>query len=464
MYKEIIDRIKQNQGIKFDVANSTCELKNYTIQHSPMDSLGDIIFTDNDSFIYRGIKKESVNKFIELYETGILQTFMEYDFIPKFKISNYKLENYPLILEIEKLRVVYPYFWSFSMLKAEAILKLQIIEILEHFGYGLIDGHTSNSAFKEGNPVFFDFGSFVKGIDSTFAKLEIIRYNIIPLILMSIKNSYFPRYVLLGDCPANILPKVLFEKSFEVKNAIKKFRTIKNFELLKKVMKPKKITSCAVEKLFDFKEIYKNEKTLWGDYYGEKLPERKTSGRFEHVINKINKYCSNSKTFLDLAGNRGYLSYWVRNNTHITNVTSSDYDTFAIEDGIRIFKNEGINFYLLNPMYPLIDVKRFKSDVVCAMAVTHHLLLTQKIDIDFMLEMFKNYVGKFFFVEFCPLGMYSDESPDQKPKVPDFYTTEWFEEHFKKYFELIDKETINSVNIEGTEYPHRVLFVGKIKN
>lgn len=464
MQKEVINSIleKQKKGIVFEFPQQCQTLQTYEIRYSAVDTLGDLLFTDNNSVIYRGIKKESLNKFIELYETGILQTFVEYNFIPKFKISNYRLDNYSIILEIEKLRVIYPYFWSYSMIKAEAILKLNLIEILDYFGYGLVDGHSSNATFKDGKPIFFDFGSFAKGIKSDYAKLEIIRSNILPLIMMSIKKSYFPRYKLLGDSPEKILPGVDFERSFEVKNAIKKFRNILNCNLVNNVLNKKTIKSGFVNKLFNFETTHKKYKTPWKNYYPETHPDKKVSGRFKKVIEKINEYCSDCKTFLDLAGNKGYLAYWVKNNTNIQDVSSSDYDTLAIESGIKIFKDDGINFYVLNCMSPFLNIQNFKSDIVCAMAVTHHLLLTQKIDINYMFNTLKSYVGKYIFIEFCPLGMYSLDNPDVKPEVPDFYTIEWFEEYFKKHFELINKEVIEKVNIKGETFDHRILYVGKI--
>ena len=57
-----------------------------------------------------------------------------------------------------------------------------------------------------------------------------------------------------------------------------------------------------------------------------------------------------------------------------------------------------------------------KSDIVLAMAVTHHLILGQKLSIDFIFSQIKQYANKYVFIEFMPLGLWGGK--EILPKIP----------------------------------------------
>ncbi len=451
---EIVQKIKdyQNKMESFSYC-PTEQLLDYCINFSCQDPLGCILHKDGK--IFRGVYRKSKESFIELYNTGILQVFAEIGWLPHFNITHYYTEEYPVVLEIEKLDIISLQFWTFSMIKEEARLKLQILDILKEFGYTLVDGHSGNVTFKNGKPIFFDFGSFIKGIPSA-AIDEIYTFNIIPLMELSLGDYKSARF--FGDSPR--IPNVNTRESYEAKSAIKRFTNLKNWKIMKKCKKWKLLSGSDLDVLFP-ENCYLKE-TQWKDYGYTELSKVEMDERFQKILGKIKKYSNNAKTFLDLAGNKGYFSYLIQKNMKLNRVISSDYDEMAIEKGIRLLKDYNINFLWFNFMYQLSAVDSLKSDIVCALAVTHHLLLSQHINIDYMLNTLKKYVNKNLYIEFCPLGMYPCENPNEKPVVPDWYTTEWFESYFKKYFKLLDKETIATVTINGIEYPHRILFVGEI--
>lgn len=91
-----------------------------------------------------------------------------------------------------------------------------------------------------------------------------------------------------------------------------------------------------------------------------------------------------------------------------------------------------------------------KSDIVMALAVTHHLILTQQYQINDIFNTLKSYSNKYVFVEFMPLGLWNGHN---NPTVPDWYTVDWFKEHFEKYFKLL--------KIDHYE-KNRILFIGEI--
>ena len=88
-----------------------------------------------------------------------------------------------------------------------------------------------------------------------------------------------------------------------------------------------------------------------------------------------------------------------------------------------------------------------------ALALTHHLILSHNIDIDYIFKSMRALTTKYIIIEFMPLGLYDGKTPTT-PKVPPYYTAQWFRNNFEKYFFLITDEQLE-VN--------RHLFVGKAK-
>lgn len=458
--KKIIKEIKdfQKKCIEFPDNTEKELLEGCFVRYGSHDPLGVILKKDDK--IYRGIYTKSCDYFKELYKTGILQTLSKYGYIPKFRITNYYTDEYPIILEVEKVHIVNSTFWTYSQIKAEAVMKIELIEILNEFGYSLIDGHTCNSTFVNNKPIFFDFGSFIKKKDN-YAVKELIINNIVTLILMSLKNCYWSKQLLISSINHGTLPAVDYLNSNEVKSAIRKFTNLKNHNIIKNIFKKGIVKKEYIEKLFKVKDYISN--TPWSNYNNTDNFKELKNERFLNIIECINKYSPNAESLLDLAGNSGLFCTYARKYTNIKNITNTDYDMIALEKFFEKAKENNIEMYCLNPLHPTISAKTiFNADVVCALAVTHHLLLTQGFNIDSMFYRFKEYTKEYVYIEFCPLGMYSEDNPNFLPQVPEWYTTEWFEAHFKKFFKLIDKKTVSKVTVNNKEYNHRILFVGKI--
>lgn len=114
------------------------------------------------------------------------------------------------------------------------------------------------------------------------------------------------------------------------------------------------------------------------------------------------------------------------------------------------------------PMHPWV-YRNFKSDIAVALAITHHLLLTQGFKIDEIFEKVKSFSNKYVYIEFMPLGLWGGNR-NSKPVVPDWYTKDFFENKFKHHFTLLKIITLESHKIKGKNEAHRILFVGKIKH
>ena len=197
--------------------------------------------------------------------------------------------------------------------------------------------------------------------------------------------------------------------------------------------------------------------TEWGEYHSN-LSEHeifKEGSRFSIIIERVKKL--NIESVLEIAGNQGLLAEELSKT--VRTVICSDIDERAVDFMYLRAKNRAAKIFpvlldFLSPVYQNLYYAetnsvfiRYKADVVLALALTHHLILTRKTPIDSILEALAMYTDKYLFVEFMPLGL-------RRGKVPDWYTVDWFREHFEKYFELIEEVISES---DGS----RILFIGK---
>lgn len=138
---------------------------------------------------YKSIKSESVKAFTDLYYSGLLQTFSDFKYIPKFKISEFYSNEFPLFLEIEPIKKV-----SYDSLSIEKCIETAIFvaflqEICKRNGFSLQDPHMENFCYSEGHPYYLDFGSFEHQIHHSK------EYSLVVSLIYQIIFSYFPNSI-----------------------------------------------------------------------------------------------------------------------------------------------------------------------------------------------------------------------------------------------------------------------------
>jgi hypothetical protein len=229
------------------------------------------------------------------------------------------------------------------------------------------------------------------------------------------------------------------------------------YELVRRKIIP--LNSMNLEKIIKkFEKIKQNKtKSPWGSYHDEIKEKAK---RFERIIEIINNLGDDVRSVVDLGGNQGKLCRLLVQKTNLDKSVCIDCDENAIDEGYNREKktnNQKISFAHYDFMGPTVKLRfmlpneRFKSDVAIALALTHHLILSQGYDINDIFKNISAYAHKYVFIEFIPKGLWPAE---QKPPIPDWYTREWFRESFIKFFELVLEEDLRENN---------VLFVGKVR-
>lgn len=444
------------------------------------DPFGKVFHWNNR--VFRAIPKPSKDYCLELINSKMFSELVENNLIPKTWVSEYDMEGFEIILEHEKARISSPSAWSFEMFKDAAITYVKVNDICKKHGYKLKDGHPWNILINKNQAIFVDIGSIVPESHPSscfYIELDEIFINI--LLLWSQKETFIARKLFdIGIFKMQTLPQNHITDSTIIKNLRDDFLLkVYNEEAHKKASLWQKIKCLRKRKKLKFMRKYYNDNfcsvdfinkyfnydydqySMWSDYQSGSLSTIRKNNfarftRFKKITDIINSITEPCDTLIDLAGNQGAFSLYVSKYcTQIKSIINTDYDETAINQSYLDLKehNENIESFLLNFIQPIATwaFRRFKSDIAVALAVTHHLLLTQGYDIEYIFNKVKAYSNKYVVIEFMPLGLWDGT---QAPPTPDWYNLEWFRENFEKHFELMHEEQLEE---------NRIVFAGRIK-
>jgi hypothetical protein len=462
---------------------------------SMMDDFGRVFFRDGR--IFRAINPDKKQYCLDLINSELFKELIEKKYIPETNIADFSLDNYDLILENELLTETLQHEWSLSMLKDASLLVLNVNETCNKYGYELKDAHTLNVLFKGTNPVWVDIGSILpinKEIKNWEAFFEFVGSFVIPLLFWSENNFYITRKLLESNFyRVDLLPsakildnelisllkrgpveyhlnfgdmkiKITSNEDKKIKSYVTRFNKLLKFltfgnkrDMLK--YEAQFISIQGIRKLITESPAPKIA-SEWQDYHQHYYSgdgTLKSSDRFEKIVEIVHEISGEIKSAIDLAGNQGLLCMMLAEKTNLKKIILSDYDSNAIEGAFIKLKEkriENIVPILLNFMFTS-DIKgtaaRLKSDLALALAVTHHLILSNRFSIESIFERIKSYSNKYVMIEFMPLGLWVYGSSNY-PHLPSWYTEEWFKINFEKYFTLIKKQKLEE---------NRVLFFGR---
>jgi len=433
-------------------------------QYSLMDTFGKVFFWDNR--VFRGVTDENaLKKYNQLNECGLLSTLIEEQLFPETIKTEFFTEKYFIVLEHSKIHPQsFIYEWSFDMVKAAGFCILNVNKIASKFGYVTIDAHPYNVLFKGCQALFLDLGSFIenKKDKEWNAEKEFNGFYNYPLKIWN-KVGYAMARRIYSDLSCLSYEEYNLLKMISLPNFINTIPLIYKRVILKlcRVLHLKKKTDfLKIEKrLTDIK--YKTKKSIWSNYHESYLKDNAidSSPRFDYIIQRTKELGIASAT--ELAGNWGLFSYLLLKRTNVQNIICTDYDEIAVNRMFHFFKNseykQSLSPVLIDFMRPVElyisgkPSKRFKSESVYALAVTHHLIIGQGYNIESIFQKIGEYTSKFIFIEFMPLGLWDGNN---STPVPTWYNQKWFKEKFELFYELIEIKELEK---------NRILFIGTIK-
>lgn len=464
--------------------NIRLDERSLTLLSSGRDSVGEIFLYDGK--ICRGVKAESVSFVRELLKSGLAAELTAQSLFPKTKITRLYTSQYPLVLEHERIKTLtYPYEWSFEMLRDAALTALKVNTIAEKYGYQTIDAHPANIMFNFTTPKFIDLGSFIKleKAGSWFASEEFIQRFYYPLSLWSsgfefiatkallprvgaishleyhriinpwarllprviysrLLNTYFP-FSRVAGIPEPLLQSRLHPRLFSVLIWMKKNKLLpfQNFNTKKYIDRILKLKSPS--------------RSYWSNY--QSSGKGVADDRFKKVGEILKQ--RGIKSVVDFASNEGTFTAYLLKKGIAENAVCLDYDNQAIDSLYRRIKKKGTQVapIVQNAVIPMTAKahssleERFRADAVVALAITHHLLLTQNYPIEKILSSIVSFAEKYVLVEFMPLGLWNGKFA---PPVPEWYNQQWFEEKLSNFCQVEQVVELGK---------NRILFVGKVR-
>ena len=430
--------------------------------------------------IYRQINLCAAEDYDFLTESGLYKKLTQKGLLVEHQeVSLSKktaCEFYKIIKPAQIKYITYPYEWSFSALKDAALLTLKIQKTALKYKMSLKDASAYNIQFCKGKPVFIDTLSFEKYKPDTpwAAYGQFCRHFLAPLALMSYTDIDLNKLLITN----------IDGIALETAKKLLPFRAIFNFGILthiiihsmsqkayenteKPAFKTARMSLFEQQALIDslintvkslkFPKIY----TQWGDYYKDtNYSEESFQEKKDIILHFINKV--EPKSLCDLGSNRGDFSR-IASDRNIETL-AFDIDPVAVEDSYLYMKShKETNILpllqdLTNPS-PAIGFmneerknfsSRFQCDMVMALALIHHLAISNNLPFDNIAKFFSS-LGKYLVIEFVPkTDSKVQHLLSSREDIFDNYDKETFESIFDKYFEIL--ETINIKNSKRILY------------
>jgi len=380
-------------------------------------------FRDNAAFLfyqggelYRTISEAYRLEYEFLHSSGLYAELMTRRWlVPHEKTDLIPPNGFFLVLRPEMLPLVtYPYEWSFSQLKQAALLTLDLCSLALRHGMTLRDASSFNVGWKEGRPIFIDLPSFrrVKPGEPWLAYRQFCSHFLAPLALMQYVDLSLQKLLInhVDGLPLDLTSKLLPRSTYL------NFNILIHVHLHARAQKKysqsdKKITVNVSDQTLNnlFQSLRLTVESLklpkivteWGDYYsGTNYTEEQFSQK-RKVVSEWIEQVRPSKV-LDLGANDGTFSRIACAKADL--VVSSDIDPIAVEKNFSYATKHSLTNLIpiiqdltqpspgigwaLKERLPLRD--RLKPDLGLALALIHHLAISNNTPFEKIFDFFAN--------------------------------------------------------------------------
>lgn len=438
--------------------------KNFKWTQITIDRMGRT-FTD-DQFFYRGIYnyKSQIRRVEKMFSSGLIDLLIKKEFILPIEMTDLEFADtteFGLILRSKKIKnIMYPTEWSYSMLLDAAKFMIRLEKVLLQNGYTLHDYHPFNLFFAGCKVYHCDLGSIVRVQGNSEEKfcMGMVEKFFRPLIQWSKEGNSVAKVYISGSDGISGLEwkRYLYGKWWG-----EKLVHIQNVLNIKK-----KMSLSTLENNFDkLAECSNNVLGSWSHYQDEFFGEDgkiKSNPRLEAVGRLIKKY--NIETITELAANQGVFSQYCLETGSVRYSLAIDYDESAVDTMYQRLRDSDLKDKISVGVVDLVNMQftnlfnfknRMKNQAVLALALIHHLILSQGMSVESALDIISEFAEQYVFVEFMPLGLYSTSRGFDLKKFPLDYTLENFRTILNKKCEILEE-----INLEA----NRVLFVAEKRN
>jgi hypothetical protein len=442
-----------------------------------------------DGRVLRGLSKQGAADYEALAATGFFPRALESGEI--VATSSVPVEELPvrarsdawaMVLEHERVPVIsYPYEWTFSMLKAAALLHLDLLQQGLAEGQTMKDGYAYNLQFVGARPVFIDVGSFepARQGEPWAGYRQFCQTFLYPLLLTAHKGVRFQpwlRGAVQGISPADmrglfsgtdlarsgVFKHVALHQAMDAK--FSKSRASDTREELQKAGFSTELQAATVKAIRKLVAglRWRAGESAWSDYqrtstYTDDEKERKQAFVRRAVAAAPVGLC------FDLGANDGTYSRVAAE--HAAYVVAADSDDLTVDLMFQSLAKEGserilpVTLDLCDPSPALgwrgrersAFFDRGRPDVVLSLALIHHLAITGNVPLAELVDWWHGMDAR-LVVEFVdPKDPMADRLLASKPAgMHADYRREVFERLLEERFEILDREELPA----GT----RVLF------
>ena len=438
-----------------------------TIPSSFRDPSGFLFLYNGE--LFRQINNSYKDEYDFLKNSGLYEKLVQNKLLIQHKeVENVEISNDKKcykIIKPEKINFIsYPYEWSFTQFKQAALTTLKIQKIAFEYGMTLKDASAYNVQFLEGKPIFIDTLSFEKYHEGQIWKpyRQFCQHFLAPLALISNKDIRLNQLlrIYIDGIPLDLTSDLLGKGSrfsFSLLSHIHLHaKSQKHYENKQVKTKEKKIGKNSfiglIESLYSGVEKMKwtPEKTEWGEYYSDTNYSEVSFNRKKEIISKVIDEIKPNNVW-DLGANKGIFSR-IASDKNIETI-SFDIDPIAVEKNYLevIEKNEKrilpLILDLTNPSPGLgwenVErdslINRGPSDLVFALALIHHLSISNNLPFTKIVSFFKR-ICKNLIIEFVPK---SDSQVQRllstREDIFDEYNLTNFQNEFSKNFVIKNK-------------------------
>jgi hypothetical protein len=405
-----------------------------------VDLIGDVFKVNG--YFYRAIKKTATSMVRRFIDQGIYENLANRHLIPSHRFFEIQHDKYSMVTRTRSGTFVYPTSLALQTLKDAALVWLDINEFLLNLNinYGLVDGHYGNFAlFDNSKPMWIDIGSISDQAaghgDISFGLNQFIGCYVYPLVLLAQSgvNTQYIREIMQNQ-PHGITRKQFLEISIGDSRG---YDLVQNDILGSRRDILLTARRLVVEVKFDFISgywsSYRNVDALEAALSG-KLLEDSEDTRFRAVVELVRR--SKASIFLDIGANDGLFSLLC---------VAAGLKGMAVDLDDHSL-NKLYNFISNRPNVALTVVHRAFldeqniSDLVLALAITHHLYISQGLCFEKISDVLANCSSRVLITEFMPDGLGgTQDNPNPYPNpLPSNYTIENFLKELRKKFLQVD--------------------------
>lgn len=438
------------------------------------DRSGFVFFRDFE--LYRQINNDYADTYEALIGSGLYDELVRKGSLIEHEEVSLSHAFSDRVYKVIKPRLIpfisYPYEWCFSQYRDAALLTLDIQRTALDYGMSLKDASAYNIQFIDCKPVLIDTLSFEKYTEGKpwVAYRQFCQHFLAPLALICYKDVRLSQLmrVFIDGLPLNLVSSLL---PFRTKT---KFSLISHIHLHSKAQKrfsdkgfndkKRRMSTIGFISIIDSLKSairalrWEPEKTVWSDYYDK---TNYTDRGFAHKRETVSTFLDrikDAKTLWDFGSNVGEFSRIAARRGLQT--ISFDADPHVVEENYLKAVREGeknLLPLLCDLTNPSPDIgwenkersgllERGPADVVLALAVIHHLAISNNVPLSNLAKFFSG-ICDALIIEFIPK---SDTRVQKllltRPDIFIDYNQECFEYEFKNYFSVD-----NSVPVKDSE-------------